>query len=71
MHTAPAGMRLCPTRVDGAPTLVAHTITQPMCQTRQREHYHKCPTCALNNARAAERERSAGVSSPPSARQAV
>ncbi|MBK8180195.1 MAG: hypothetical protein IPK67_15170 [Planctomycetes bacterium] len=46
----PAGMHLCPTRVDAAPVLFAHTVTVPMCQQRQREHYHKCFTCAHNNA---------------------
>lgn len=57
MHTPPQGMRLCPTRIDTVETLVAHTITQSMCQTRQREHYHKCGTCEHNNARVAERDR--------------
>ena len=75
MHSAPSGMRLCPTRVDGAPTLVAHTITLPMCQTRQREHYHKCPTCEHNNnARVNERARAASTNAPaavPGARKAV
>lgn len=56
MHTPPRGMRLCPTRIDTVETLVAHTITQTMCQTRQREHYHKCGTCEHNNARVAERD---------------
>ena len=48
----PAGMHVCPPRVDGAPVLFAHTVTVPMCQQRQREHYHKCFTCAHNNAQA-------------------
>ncbi|HTF89199.1 MAG TPA: hypothetical protein VK843_12370 [Planctomycetota bacterium] len=43
-------MHLCPTRVDGAPVLFAHTVTAPMCQKRQRECYHKCFTCVHNNA---------------------
>jgi len=46
----PQGMHLCPTRVDGAAVLFAHTVTKPMCQQRQREHYHKCFTCVHNNA---------------------
>ena len=55
----PRGMRLCPTRIDAEHTLVAHTIKQSMCQTRQREHYHKCGTCEHNNARVAEVARTA------------
>ena len=47
------GLHLCPTRVDKEQTLFAHMITTAMCQERQREHYHKCPTCNLNNLRAA------------------
>ena len=71
MHTTPAGMRLCPTRVDGAQTLVAHTITQDLCQARQCEHYHKCPTCRYLNARAGEREQGAAAQASRAARQAV
>jgi hypothetical protein len=44
-------MHLCPTRVDGAPVLFAHSVTLPMCRQRQREHYHKCFTCVHNVAR--------------------
>lgn len=44
------GLQLCPTRVDGAPVLFAHKVTQGQCQDRQRGHYHKCFTCAYNNA---------------------
>jgi hypothetical protein len=51
----PVGMHLCPTRVDAAPVLFAHTVTVPMCQQRQREHYHKCFTCMHNNAQASLR----------------
>ena len=54
MQTPPQGMRLCPTRIDSEPPLVAHTITQPMCRTRQRDRYHKCGTCAHGDARASE-----------------
>jgi hypothetical protein len=45
-------MRLCPTRADGAAALIAHTITLAQCQERQREHFHKCPTCVHHNAAA-------------------
>ncbi|MFN0206258.1 MAG: hypothetical protein ACKVS6_08075 [Planctomycetota bacterium] len=41
--------RVCPTRVSAAPTLIAHKITIPECQKRQRESYHKCWTCAHRN----------------------
>jgi predicted ATPase len=44
-------MRQCPTRVDDAPVLIAHTITLVECQKRQREHFHRCPTCVHQNAR--------------------
>ena len=56
MDSPREGMRLCPTRVDLEETLFAHVITPPMCQERQREHYHKCPTCQHNNHRAALRD---------------
>lgn len=42
--------RICPTRIDGAPVLFAHRVTVPQCQDRQRGRYHKCYTCAHNNA---------------------
>ena len=51
----PQGMHLCPTRVDAAPVLFAHTVTAPMCQQRQRKHYHKCFTCVHNNAQTGSR----------------
>jgi hypothetical protein len=44
-------MHLCPTRADGAPVLFAHMITVTTCQSRQRAHYHKCPTCVYENSR--------------------
>ncbi len=44
------GLQLCPTRIDGAPALFAHKVTQAQCQERQRGQYHKCFTCAFNNA---------------------
>jgi hypothetical protein len=45
MENPPQGMHLCPTRVDLEDTLFAHLITKDICQQRQRQHYHKCPTC--------------------------
>jgi hypothetical protein len=42
-------LQLCPTRVDGAPVLFAHKVSQGQCQDRQRGQYHKCFTCAYNN----------------------
>lgn len=42
-------LRVCPTRIDGAPVLVAHKVDTSRCQERQRERYHKCFTCAWNN----------------------
>jgi hypothetical protein len=46
-------MRVCPTRADGVEALMAHTISIAECQKRQREHFHKCPTCVHQNANAA------------------
>ena len=37
--------RLCPTRVSGALSLIAHWITPATCLERQRRSYHKCFTC--------------------------
>lgn len=51
MPMSPSGMHVCPTRVDGTPVLFAHSVTQSMCQDRQRGHYHKCFMCVHNNAR--------------------
>ncbi|MDP6538017.1 MAG: hypothetical protein QF903_03680 [Planctomycetota bacterium] len=45
--------RSCPTRLDGAATLFAHRLSPAQCQQRQRKLYHKCFTCALNNAQVA------------------
>lgn len=45
-----SGLQLCPTRVDGAPVLFAHKVSQSQCQDRQRGQYHKCFTCVHNNA---------------------
>lgn len=41
--------RQCPTRTDGGDPLICHLIDPATCQRRQREHYHKCPTCAYQN----------------------
>lgn len=51
MPNTPPGMRQCPTRADGATALFAHVIDGATCQARQRQHYHKCPTCTHYNAR--------------------
>ena len=51
MPNPPTGMHLCPTRANDEPVLIAHMITFAMCQQRQREHFHKCPTCVHNNER--------------------
>lgn len=45
-----AHLQLCPTRVDRAPVLFAHKVSPGQCQDRQRGSYHKCFTCAFNNA---------------------
>ena len=37
--------RLCPTRVGGAHSLIAHWITPTTCFERQRRGYHKCFSC--------------------------
>lgn len=50
MSTHLQELRECPTRVDHRPVLVAHQVTLPMCQKRQRGHYHKCSTCVFQNA---------------------
>ncbi len=39
--------RQCPTRASGSLPLIAHWITAATCSERQREHYHKCYTCAF------------------------
>ena len=44
------GLQMCPTRIDGHTVLFAHKVTPGQCQDRQRGHYHKCWTCAHNNA---------------------
>lgn len=49
-ETTSASLQMCPTRIDGAPVLFAHKVTAGQCQDRQRGSYHKCFTCAHNNA---------------------
>jgi len=40
------GMLRCPTRPEGQPkALISHLITRDLCLQRQREFFHKCPTC--------------------------
>ena len=41
--------RVCPTRVDHAPVLFTHRVSEGRCQDRQRGRYHKCYTCAFRN----------------------
>ena len=48
--SSPAEPRICPTREDGEPPLIASWIDRAKCQTRQREHYHKCHLCVHRNA---------------------
>ncbi len=55
--------RQCPTRTDGADSLIAHEIAPGTCQERQRKHYHKCYTCAHRNA--AEVNGRAGAKAAP------
>ena len=50
MANSDEGLQLCPTRIDGAAVLFAHKVDAGQCQDRQRGHYHKCFTCAHNNA---------------------
>lgn len=41
----PESRRLCPTRPDGAHSLIAHSISPATCLERQRRNYHKCFAC--------------------------
>jgi hypothetical protein len=50
MSDTKPGLQLCPTRIDRAPVLFAHKVSPAQCQDRQRGQYHKCFTCAFNNA---------------------
>ena len=47
-------LRVCPSRIDGAPVLFAHKVDVARCQDRQRQRYHKCFTCAFNNSYVAQ-----------------
>jgi hypothetical protein len=60
-------LQMCPTRIDGAPVLFAHKVTQGQCQDRQRGSYHKCFTCAFNNAYVAKNGKPVPVGAPGSA----
>ena len=42
--------RQCPTRTDGQVALFVHRVTAAQCQSRQRGNFHRCFTCAYNNA---------------------
>ena len=50
MSETTTALQLCPTRIDQATVLFAHKVTRAQCQDRQRGQYHKCFTCAYNNA---------------------
>jgi hypothetical protein len=45
--------RLCPTRVSGANSLIAHWVTPDACLTLQRRGFHRCFTCAYRGLSAA------------------
>lgn len=36
---------LCPQRATEVPGLITHLISRDICEQRQGESYHKCPTC--------------------------
>ena len=63
MSEIPQGLQLCPTRIDAAPVLFAHTVSPQMCQQRQRDQYHKCFTCVHNNAQVGARRAAPAESS--------
>ena len=73
MNEPTTGLQLCPTRIDGAPVLFAHKVTQGQCQDRQRGQYHKCFTCAYNNVYVAKNGKPVAVTTPaePQARVQV
>ncbi len=60
-----ANLQLCPTRVDRAPVLFAHKVSAGQCQDRQRGSYHKCFTCAHNNAYVAKNGKPTAGSATP------
>ena len=65
MSEPTTGLQLCPTRIDGAPVLFAHKVTQGQCQDRQRGQYHKCFTCAYNNVYVAKNGKPVAVTTAP------
>ena len=67
-HSTNGELHVCPTRIDRTPVLFAHKVSNGQCQDRQRGHYHKCFTCAWNNAWVAARGAPAAVE--PHARRA-
>lgn len=52
--------RHCPTRIDGADSLIEHLIDPATCQGRQRRHYHKCHACAHHVGAGDPQDRRAG-----------
>ncbi len=68
--TQPQGQsRICPNRIDDRSVLFAHKVSIALCQDRQRGRYHKCYTCAHNNALAANQGRSPRKTKPQSETQ--
>jgi hypothetical protein len=61
MADAPIERWHCPTRADGSDALIEQSITRLQCQKRQREHYHKCPTCEHRNGAPVRRPMRPGV----------
>jgi hypothetical protein len=49
MPTSESILQTCPTRIDTSQVLFTHKVDRAKCQERQRQHYHKCVTCAWNN----------------------
>ncbi len=39
--------RSCPTLAASERALITHSIAVPLCQSRQREFYHKCHRCVF------------------------
>jgi hypothetical protein len=64
-------LQLCPTRIDRQPVLFAHKVTRAQCQDRQRGRYHKCFTCAFNNAYVAKHGEPSPEEAPAQVRPAV
>lgn len=50
MSDAQGQARQCPTRTDGRVALFTHRVTASECQSRQRGMFHRCFSCAYNNA---------------------